>query len=287
MSATSWRLQVRHHTGLKYGSPVIVSFNEARMTPVDDVGQTLLSHSMMVNPGASIQRYVDYWGTAVEGFDVHEEHTILEVTALSIVETAVRIFPTRPDITWNDVHDEAVVDRWCEFLRTTGYVDDAMTDPARASLVAELQREPTPYQALVAIVDAVRAHLFYYPGSTSVSTTASQAWARGAGVCQDFTHTTLSLLRACGIPARYVSGYLYTGEGVVGVQVVGESHAWVEAWLGEWVAVDPTNGRDVDATHVVVARGRDYSDVSPLKGIYSGGRSQDLGVEVSLIRLPR
>ena len=106
----------------------------------------------------------------------------------------------------------------------------------------------------------------YTPGITTVQTTASEAWAQAAGVCQDFTHVTLSLLRAVGIPARYVSGYLYTGSGEVGETVIGESHAWVEVWDGRWHGLDPTNGRVVGEGHVVVARGRDYADVSPLRG---------------------
>ena len=98
---------------------------------------------------------------------------------------------------------------------------------------------------------------------------------------------TLSLLRALGIPARYVSGYLYTGSGEIGEQVTGESHAWVEVWDGDWHGLDPTNGRVVGEGHIVVARGRDYADVSPLKGIYAGGSSEALGVTVTLTRLPR
>ncbi|HQZ84724.1 MAG TPA: transglutaminase family protein, partial [Actinomycetota bacterium] len=103
----------------------------------------------------------------------------------------------------------------------------------------------------------------------------------------DFSHITLSLLRPLGIPARYVSGYLYNGSGQVGDTVTGESHAWVEVWDGAWHALDPTNGRTVSEGHVVVARGRDYADVPPLKGIYAGGQSEALGVEVTLTRLPR
>ena len=114
---------------------------------------------------------------------------------------------------------------------------------------------------------------------------AEQAWAKGRGVCQDFTHATLSLLRAVGIPARYVSGYLHTEEPAVGQTVVGESHAWVEYWDGRWHAVDPTNDRAVGSAHVIVARGRDYADVPPLKGIYAGGESEGLGVSVSITQL--
>jgi transglutaminase-like putative cysteine protease len=120
-----------------------------------------------------------------------------------------------------------------------------------------------------------------------VHTSAGQAWADGVGVCQDFSHNTLSLLRAAGIPARYVSGYIHTEEAEIGVPGVGESHAWVEVWNGAWEAHDPTNGRPVGAAHVLVARGRDYRDVSPLTGIYAGPMSRDPEVVVEVTRLER
>ena len=127
--------------------------------------------------------------------------------------------------------------------------------------------------------------LAYTPGVTDVSTTAAEAWQARHGVCQDFTHTTLSLLRATRIPAYYVSGYLHTEEPAHGQTVTGESHAWVEYWDGQWHALDPTNDRSVGAAHVVVARGRDYADVPPLKGIYAGGHSEALGVSVDITQL--
>jgi transglutaminase-like putative cysteine protease len=133
----------------------------------------------------------------------------------------------------------------------------------------------------------VRGRMLYTTGSTNVSTTASEAWAAGSGVCQDFTHAMLSLLRSCGIPARYVSGYLHTEEEALAETVRGESHAWVEVWNGGWEGLDPTNDRTVGSAHVLVARGRDYADVPPLKGIYAGGASQGLGVDVDITQLPR
>lgn len=282
----SWRVKVIHRTGLRYASPVTVSFNEARMTPSTGEGQLLITHELAVTPRARVQHYSDYWGTNVEAFDVNENHTVLEVIATSIVDTGVAQ-DVVPDVSWDVLRSPSTVDRWCEYLVFTSYVDDATHDPDRVSIVDTAQGLASPAEALAHIVNSVRSHLVYSQGSTSVSTTASQAWAQAQGVCQDFTHITLSLLRSCGIPARYVSGYLYKGDGEVGETVVGESHAWVEAWLGSWHAVDPTNGSDVAEAHITVARGRDYNDVSPLKGIYAGGASEALGVEVALTRLPR
>ena len=130
----------------------------------------------------------------------------------------------------------------------------------------------------------MREKITYTAGVTHVYSPASEAWHKGAGVCQDFSHVSLSILRSAGIPARYISGYLYTGDGNIGETVIGESHSWVEAWVGQWLPFDPTNGRPVAEDHVVVAKGRDYHDVSPLKGI-SGGASRKTDVVVSLTRL--
>lgn len=282
----SWRLEVTHHTGMRYSSPVEVSFNEARMAPADSNGQLLIAHELTVSPGARVFAYKDYWGTVVEAFDVHQPHKTLEVVSHSVVDTPGIAAPPE-GVSWDLIAEAKIRDTWCEYLRWSDYVDDARKDPLRAEVIDLLRALPTPREAVDEAVNSVRARIQYASGTTSVSTTAGEAWAAAQGVCQDFTHATLSLLRAIGIPARYVSGYLYPTEGEIGDTVTGESHAWIEAWIGGWWALDPTNGLQVGERHTAVGRGRDYADVSPLKGIYSGGESEDLGVEVSLTRLPR
>jgi transglutaminase-like putative cysteine protease len=278
------RLQVVHRTGYRYSSPVRASFNELRMTPADDHGQRLLAYDLRVFPYASVTRYTDYWGATVAAFEVNEPHGVLEVVATARVDTQAAV-PVTSTVGWADLSDPRVVDRWAEFLEPTGYVDDAAADPDRADLVVSLGRLGSPREAALDAVEVVNQRLRYTPGVTTVSTTAHEAWASGHGVCQDFTHATLSLVRSLGIPARYVSGYLHSEEEAVGEVVVGESHAWVEMWLGDWQAFDPTNSRSVGSAHVVVARGRDYADVPPFKGIYSGGRSEGPEVSVEITAL--
>lgn len=278
------RLRITHRTGYRYAEVVEASFNEVRMTPISGEGQLLLSHTLDIHPAAPIQSYADYWGAQVEAFDVHVPHRMLEIVAISTVDTPP-LAPYAVGTTWAGVHDPVVQDRLIEFLVPCEYVDDASTDPGRAPVVEHVRAEPTPEAAARLAVEIVRDRITYTAGITDVTTTAAQAWASGHGVCQDFTHTTLSLLRAVGIPARYVSGYLHTEEPALGEPVVGESHAWVEYWDDGWHAVDPTNDRAVGAAHVVVARGRDYSDVPPLKGIYAGGHSEGLGVSVEITQL--
>jgi transglutaminase-like putative cysteine protease len=280
------RLRITHSTGYRYRAPVVASFNEVRMTPRDADGQMLLSHQLRVSPRASVQAYVDYWGALVQSFDVHEEHEVLEIVATSLVDVPGG-HVTAPGVSWSDLADPGVLDRWGEFLVPTGLADDATADPERADLVDDLRRLPTPAAAIHEAIAATRARIRYDDGATGVATTAAEAWAVGGGVCQDYSHTLLSLLRAVGIPARYVSGYLHDEEEAPGLTVVGESHAWVESWDGGWEAFDPTNDRSVGAAHVVVARGRDYDDVPPLKGIYAGGTSESLGVTVEITQLDR
>jgi transglutaminase-like putative cysteine protease len=244
----------------------------------------LLSHQLQVSPRASVQAYVDYWGALVQSFDVHEEHDVLEVLATSLVDVP-RGQPPLEGVGWDVVTSPEIVDRWGEFLAPTPLVDDARDDPARAGIVEELRRAATPALAVRGAGDATRGRIFYNDSVTGVTTTAAEAWAVGGGVCQDYSHTLLSLLRPLGIPARYVSGYLHDEEETPGRTVVGESHAWIEVWNGGWEAYDPTNDRTVGSAHVVVARGRDYADVPPLKGIYAGGASESLGVTVEITQL--
>ena len=273
----AWRLNVTHSTSFLYESEVSASFNEARMTPVNTVDQFVISHDLKVNPFSTIFSYNDYFGTAVKAFDVQTPHTYLEIVSQSLVETSA---PTLGNLnaSWDDLADHLLADDLREYLTMTNLVNP-ITPPF------ELKLQKTPLDAVQFLNKAMREQITYAPGSTSVYSPASEAWEKRAGVCQDFTHASLSILRAAGIPARYVSGYLYNGSGEIGEEVVGESHSWVEAWVGHWLPFDPTNGNPVAEDHVLVARGRDYHDVSPLKGIFSGGRSRKIEVKVSLTRI--
>jgi transglutaminase-like putative cysteine protease len=143
-----------------------------------------------------------------------------------------------------------------------------------------------PADAVLALTELAHGRVAYRAGTTGVATSAHEAWGLGQGVCQDIAHVSVGLLRSVGLPAAYVSGYLHPKASAgIGETLTGESHAWVEVWLGSWWALDPTNGISAGERHVVVGRGRDYGDVTPLKGIYSGGGSQALDVVVEVTRL--
>lgn len=280
------RLRIVHHTAYEYADPVDVSFNEVRMTPFSGEGQHLLGHELSVHPTAAIQTYTDYWGAHVEAFEVHTPHRVLEITATSTVDTPP-LPEERPHGSWSDVTAGSVRDAFSEFLSFSNYVDHADEDAGRSALVEKLRSVRDPREVALTAMQAVREQMTYTPGVTSVYTTAAEAWSAGHGVCQDFTHVLVSILRSLGIPARYVSGYLHTEQDALGDTVVGESHAWVEYWDGNWHALDPTNDRAVGSAHVLVARGRDYADVAPVTGIYAGGRSTGFVVSVSITQLAK
>lgn len=279
----TWRLSVVHETMYTYDDDVVASFNEIRMTPASGSGQLLVHHRTTVNPFVSVFTYRDYWGSTVEAFDLHTAHQTLSVVSDNVVETwsPARSVET---VSWDYIHSQQVIDEFIEYLRPTTL---APVIDNFEHITSDARNASSPLDAAEECVDIVRRHMIYTPGATHVHTSATDAWSSKQGVCQDYSHIALSLLRSVGIPARYVSGYHYTGNGEIGEAVVVESHAWLEAWVGEWIPFDPTNGKDVGEKHIVIAYGRDYGDVSPMRGIFSGGQSTSVDVTVTLTRQHR
>ena len=277
-----WRLRVVHTTGYAYQSPVTASYNEARLTPRSDARQNVILNRVETIPATRSYRYVDYWGTAVTAFDLHAPHTLLTVTSSSVVETER---PESPDakVSWDELQSEAVIDRFDEMLRPTAHTP---LNRRVASVARKISKTSDPAEAVVAVAKWVRGELDYLPGTTGVHSSGLDALNEGKGVCQDFVHLSLMVLRSMGIPGRYVSGYLHPKHNaVVGDTVDGRSHAWIEAWTGGWWNFDPTNDTEITEQYVSVGAGRDYTDVSPLKGIYSGQGATDLDVIVEVTRL--
>jgi transglutaminase-like putative cysteine protease len=277
-----WRLRIKHVTGFTYAGTAHTSYNEARMTPQTLAGQTTLFSQVECHPAASTWRYWDYWGTQVTVFDLQRPHQQLKVTASSLVETVDRP-PAGESVGWAGLRDPARRDEYVEYLSPTPLTE---LNGELAERAAALAGDASPDAAARAIAEWVRDTVEYVPGSTGVLTSALEAWHLRKGVCQDIAHLTVGMLRTVGVPARYVSGYLYPhSDGAVGDTVAGQSHAWVDWWDGQWSGFDPTNGVTAGHRHVVVARGRDYSDVTPLKGIYHGAPGTGLGVTVEITRL--
>ncbi len=276
-------MEVMHRTGFEYEGEVSSSYNATRLSPRSTGGQLLLNHRLSIAPAVDMFRYVDYWGTLVHAFDLHQPHRSLEVVAESLVETATAPpWPTAaPD--WDIVEASPIADRWSEMLAPSQMVPIGTES---RSIANDLRAGQTPIDVINATMAWLQNNLIYEKGVTTVATPADTVLSQRRGVCQDFAHATISILRAARIPARYVSGYFYPIEGgVIGATVAGESHAWVEAWIGTWYPIDPTNGETVGERHVRIGHGRDYTDVPPLTGIYHGAPSKALKVEVELTRI--
>jgi transglutaminase-like putative cysteine protease len=277
----SWRIATRHTSTYRYSAPVVASYNEARITPAASGGQRVIESAIAVKPASPLYTYVDYFSTVVVAFDIAEPHEELVVVGTSVVETAAA--DPADGCSWDDLKDPEVLDRYAELLVATPVTSG---DEELFSIARRLGATATPKKAVDAVVGWFAGTMRYERGATEVSTSALEAWRERRGVCQDFAHVALVLLRAIGIPSRYVSGYLHPdANALLGTSVEGASHAWVECWIGSWYAVDPTNGAAAGERHVTVARGRDYADVAPFRGVYHGGALASLDVSVELTRL--
>lgn len=276
------RYRVVHTTGFKYPSKATASYNEVRMLPARDEHQLVFSSKLEITPHPSSHEYLDFFGTRVVMFEVLELHDELIITSNNLVELRDRK-PITSDLGWQELESAAT---------KSVELTDALTPTRRTSVPSDLvkfaeraKQNGSPNQVALEICKHVFSKMTYSHGVTGVHSVASEAWSKKVGVCQDFTHLVIGALRAIGIPARYVSGYLHPSlNPVVGKKVTGESHAWVEWFSGEWQPYDPTNDVEVQDRHIVVGRGRDYDDVAPLRGVFAGPDSSELFVTVEITR---
>jgi len=277
------RLRVTHTTGFRYRGEASASYNEARMLPETREGQTVLSAHIDTRPSAPQYDYRDYWGTRVTAFEVLSPHGELTLTASSLIEVA----PVAHDacvMSWaelSELRESSVeaVEQLPQSRRTAP--PEELVDLARDAVAST----SSPCSAAELICERVGEAMNYVQGVTKVDDTAAEAWAARRGVCQDIVHVTLGALRAVGIPARYVSGYLHPKpDAAIGEVVVGESHAWVEYYCGSWRGWDPTNLIEVGDRHVYVGHGRDYDDIAPIRGVYAGAEAADTFVKVEIAR---
>ncbi len=275
------KLHVFHRTHHAYASPVHDSSNEARLQPAATELQSPLSFRLTVTPLPRLSQYVDFYGNSVHVIDVTAPHRALTVEAESVVVTG-----ELPPLADEAAPAPLVALAGCanlpecyDLLRPSTYVE---IGPEATSLARELAAGRTDtWQVVRAVLRHIHAEFTYLPKVTHVHTPMREALRLRRGVCQDFAHVMIGLCRSLGIPARYVSGYLYNGplDLLKGAQA---SHAWVEVYLPGvgWRGLDPTNGQQTGARHVRVASGRDYADVSPLRGTYRGTADHELTVEV-------
>lgn len=276
------RYKIVHSTGFKYQGEVTASYNEARLLPQREENQLVLSSRLEITPSGTQHENLDYFKTRTTMFEVFEPHTELTITSTSVVE--LRNSPQQPSaISWQEL--QSAKDTSLEI--TDALIQSKRTQPQSelTKLAKKSASKFAPHDAAMDISKAIFDLMTYEHGVTGVHSIAAEAWSKKVGVCQDFAHITIGALRAIGIPARYVSGYLHPKiEPVIGEKISGESHAWVEWWAGSWFAWDPTNNIPVGDRHIVVGRGRDYDDVPPLRGVYAGGHSSELFVTVEITK---
>jgi transglutaminase-like putative cysteine protease len=284
------RLDIRYRCRFEYEEPVRESQNELRAVPITDQRQQLISARVSTSPGARVFSFTDYWGTRVDTFGVREPHGSLEVVAEASVETRrTPVITAAPQ--FETVRSSGFRNDYLEYLEPTEHTawSDAIVSEARRQ--AELAG-PNLIDVLLAIYTRVGKALRYAPGTTYVGVEVEEVLARGSGVCQDYAHLAVAMCRSLGIPARYVSGYLFTTNDATGVEGEGDvvkvqTHAWFEAALPDlgWLALDPTNAKEVGVRHVKIGHGRDYGDVPPLRGVFSGQAGTALDVAVEMRRV--
>jgi len=274
-------LKVTHTTAFEYDRLVRSSYNEVRMTPRPTDHQRVRFAEVRIAPVTSVFEYDDYWGTHVHSFETLEPHRRLEVVSSAEIEMLGGREREPGFVTWEGLIARASEWRVAEFMQETSActAPDDLAAAARELAAAA----PDPHAAAMAICGLVHDQVSYLPGTTNVTTTAQQAWELKAGVCQDISQVCIAALRSVGVPARYVSGYIGPRSGMkVGETVVGESHAWIEWLTDRWFAFDPTNMKHAHGDHIAVARGRQYSDVTPLRGVFSGNVHAKLEVSVEV-----
>jgi transglutaminase-like putative cysteine protease len=279
----SMQLRIAHTTGFEYDGKANTSFNEARLTPLTLPGQIVAHSRVEVSPTPWAYTYKDYWGSQVTAFEVLDPHTSLTVTSSATVHTS-RFPAGDPVMSWQDMRTDSIADLFTEYLAQPDRVASPDDLRALARDIAETSANPT--EAAQEICALVYREVKYVSGSTTVDAFAAHSWIERSGVCQDMAHIVIGALRSIGIPARYVSGYLHPRtDPVVGEPISGESHAWIEWWDEGWRGYDPTNDTEPGDRHVIVAMGRDYNDVKPLSGIFSGSGTSRMFVEVQVTRL--
>jgi transglutaminase-like putative cysteine protease len=284
--------RIKHVTRYVYEQPASHSHNAVRLAPIDAPDQKRLAFSLEVTPPAAISEYLDAFGNLAHSIDIQPPHTELVISSASVVERLA--LPAQPPlrITVQDylARDSARMKEYGEFLNPSRYVP--FSDRLRRFFWSV---RPQPSEDITAyterMIHYVRSQFAYDGATTNVHSTVDDILTSGGGVCQDFAHLSIGLLRLAGIPARYVSGYLApdTFRDANSAPPKLASHAWIEALLPGtgWTGFDPTHRIRTIIRHIRVAIGRDYDDLPPVSGFYKsagGARRMAYELEVSLAR---
>jgi len=286
------KLRVRHVTTYRYASNVSLGHNEAKLRPRVTPHQEVLGATVRITPEPDlVQQTVDYFGNPTDVFDLHVPYRELDVA----LEATVNVLPrTLPDpsstLAWEEARGQIEAGRYraegmpVQFVYDSAFVQRA--EPLRAYAAVSFTPGRPILDAALDLMHRVHAEFEYRPGETHVGTPLTEVLASRRGVCQDFAHLMVACLRSMGLPARYVSGYLLTRPPPGQERLVGydASHAWASLFcpsLG-FVDLDPTNDRVPDESFVTVGWGRDFGDVSPIKGVILGGGDHSVHVSVDV-----
>jgi transglutaminase-like putative cysteine protease len=275
---------IRYLTEYRYDAPVTDNLNALRVKPATTPTQRVDDFVVRVDPETRLHQHADYFGTTVIEFGISRPHDHLSIDVRARVKTAA---PEEPaEAPWTALGDPAYRAVAGEFMLSNGEPDELVLDELVGASRAE-----SPLATVRTLVELIPDRFEYRPGVTYVGSTVADLLEAGAGVCQDFAHLALLLLRRHGIAARYVSGYLWAppdgDERADSAEV--ETHAWVEALLpgdGEpvWVPADPTNRTLGGERHVKIGHGRHYADVPPIKGVFRGAAGAELSASVKMTR---
>ena len=286
--------RIEHQTRYVHGSQVSMSQHVACLTPRRHDRQTVHEYALEVEPQpADCVERTDYYGNTATQFSILRPYTELRVRAVSLVEVRASELPTDPDNSpaWEDVRLAGAfrrgvpLDQSAQFRYRSPYIEPD------AELAAFARAAFTPRRPLLAaavdLMQRIHDEFQFDPGATTLTTPISRVLSERRGVCQDFAHLQIACLRSMGLPARYTSGYLLTDPPPGSPRLIGAdaSHAWLSVWCPRhgWVDLDPTNAVLPGLRHVTLAWGRDYGDVSPLRGVVLGGGEHELTVGVSVV----
>jgi len=276
---------IRHVTKFRYQPAIRESVMEVRMQPRSEANQRCLSFRLDLKPSASIMSYRDFLGNTVHHFDIAATHTEVKVTAQAVVELQPPMVPRESEAgDWQDLDALiAAEDHW-EMLLPSRFVRPTRQLEALAREF-HLERKGNPLELLTQLNQAIYDGFAYVPNSTKVDSPIDEALESRQGVCQDFAHIMIALVRYLRIPCRYVSGYLFHGADSKDRSPESATHAWVDALVPRigWVAFDPTNNLIGAQRHIRVAVGRDYADVPPTRGVYKGEADSELSVAVTVV----
>jgi transglutaminase-like putative cysteine protease len=275
---------IRHLTKFLYANPVSESMMETRMHPRSDQNQRCLTFHLSVSPRCRVFSYRDHLANQVHHFDIPGQHRQLVIVAESLVEVqpATPVPASLAPTAWDDLDSLIQQGDYWEMLLPSEFTAPTPALDALAELL-DVRRRDDPLSLLHQINLQMYNHFEYVPKSTKVDSPIDLALLTHAGVCQDFAHIMIALVRSkLRIPCRYVSGYLFHSQGDHDRSATAATHAWVEAFLPElgWVGFDPTNHLVAGDRHIRTAIGRDYADVPPTHGIFRGHTSSELTVAV-------